>query len=343
MKKEILFLSLEDVVSAGGLDVKTAAEHLEHGFRLLSLGRVQQPMKTTLKPICEGGESEMGLVNCLPAYINLGEEEVFSCKILGAMPPNVRRGLPRATGLLTLFDSVHKSPLCVMDAQLISAVRTGAVSLLAARRLVSPETEEVGLVGAGVNMRTQLLALHHALPSLKRARVVSRGESKYEFAREMERMTGIQIKAVQTPEDAVSGCKLVVTCLPNVTQPVVKAQWIDKVGVTVFNIGCYEVEATLLSRMDRIVADVWEQGKHRGVQTHAQAVAQGIIPETRVEDLAPILVGERPGRSARDENIFFCPTGLGFEDGIVGWNIYKSALARRIGTTLTLWNSPKWI
>lgn len=342
-EKQILFLSLEDVINCGGTDVAQAADDLENGFRLLYSGKIIQPMKTTLRAKKDKHEHSIGLVNFLPAYISLGDEEVISCKALGAMPSNVERGFPRATGVITLFDSETKSPICIMDAQAISATRTGGVSLLAARKFASSDIEEIGLVGAGVNMRTQLLGLSLALKKLKKVRIFSRGNSKKLFAKEMGERTGLSITPVESAKEAVSNCRMYVTCLPNVNKPAVMNEYVIKQGVTIFNIGCYENEDTILARMDRVIADIWEQGKHRGVQSHAIAVAHGIIPEQKIEDLAPIIAGVKPGRISENENIFFCPTGLGFEDAIVAWRVYKNAVDKQIGTWLTLWKSHKWI
>lgn len=341
--KKILFLSLENVIQCGGADILLAAADVAQGFLLLEDEKIVNPVKTSLRGKKGLHEHSIGLVNFLPAYIELPKGDIIGCKILGAMPSNIELGIPRATGLIVLFDFRTKTPICVMDAQVISATRTGGVSYLAAQKLANLDTEEIGLIGAGVNMRTQLLGLANALPKLKKVRVFSRGESKHIFAREMSERTGLRITPVENPEDAVRDCILIVTCLPNVNKPVVKAGWVREKGVTVINIGCYENETILLVRMDRIIADIWEHGKHRGVQTHAIAVAEGVIPESRIEDFGPILAGKKPGRQAPDENIFFCPTGLGFEDTLVAWRVFHIAKEKGIGTWLTLWESSKWI
>jgi len=279
----------------------------------------------------------------MPSLVLSDGEEVFGCKSIGAMPSNVALGLPRATGLITLFDAKTKMPRCVMDAQVISAPRTGAVSLLAAQELVPRDTQEVALIGAGVNMRTQLLGLRAALPSLRHARVYSEGPSKHRFAEEMSRRTQMMIRPATSAEEAVRGASFVVTCVSRDDRPVVQDRWIGERGVTVFSIGGYEVEASLLSRMDRVVADRWIDVKSRNYQTHAVAVAQGIIPESRVEDLGPILAGQRAGRTSRQESIFFSPVGLAFEDILVADRVFREAIRRGVGQRLRLWDLPDWI
>ena len=170
--------------------------------------------------------------------------------------------------------------------------------------------------------------------------VYSEGPSKHRFAEEMSRRTQMVIRPATSAEEAVRGASFVVTCVSRDDRPVVQDRWIGERGVTVFSIGGYEVEASLLSRMDRVVADRWIDVKSRNYQTHAVAVAQGIIPESRVEDLGPILAGQRAGRTSRQESIFFSPVGLAFEDILVADRVFREAIRRGVGQRLRLWDSP---
>lgn len=341
--KEILLLSHEDVLECGGTDIDTAKIQIERAFHAFMDGDVLQPDKTTLKFIKKGEENRMGLVNVLPAYVNFGDVEIYSCKALGAMPSNVLKGIPRATGTITLFDPDTKTPICIMDAQVISAIRTGAVSSLAAKKLIPLSTSSICLIGAGVNMRTQLMGLKSALPNLKKVYVHSKLNSKYEFKELMSKMLDLEIVPVKDPEDIIRSSSVIVTCLPNGVAPIVKEEWVQTKGVTIFNIGGHETEYQLMSRMDRVIADIWQQAKKRGTQPHALAVKHETIPEAKVEEIAPILTGRTAGRVSPVENIFFSPTGLGFEDAVVAHKIYMNALERKIGTNFTLWKNSKWI
>lgn len=343
MKKEILLLSHENVLQCGGSDIYSAIEEIDKAFKAFMDGDVLQPDKVTLKFTKKGEENRMGLVNVLPAYVNFGETEIYSCKALGAMPSNVEKGIPRATGTITLFDPETKSPVCIMDAQVISAMRTGAVSALAANKLIPEGLDSLCMIGAGVNMRTQLLGIKAALPNLKKVFVHSRYTSKYHFAEVMSERLNLQIIPVEDPEQHIRQASMIVTCLPNGVAPVVKADWISQKGITIFNIGGHETEYQLLSKMDRVIADLWQQAKKRGTQPHALAVKNGIISESKVEEIAPILTGQVPGRTSSDENIFFSPTGLGFEDAVVAHRIYQMAVEKNVGTKFTLWENSDWI
>lgn len=342
-KKEILLLSHENVLACGGADLAPAIVDIDRAFHAFVAGDVLQPDKTTLKFTKHGEENRMGLVNVLPAYVNLGETEIYSCKALGAMPSNVHKGLPRATGTITLFDPDTKSPVCIMDAQVISAIRTGAVSALAAKKLLPADLDSICLIGAGVNMRTQLMGIKAALPSLKKVYVHSSRDTKYKFAEIMAAKLNLDIEPIQEPENAIREARAIITCLPNGVPPLVKADWVQKSGITIFNIGGHETEYVLLDRMDRIIADIWQQAKKRGTQPHALAVKHNLITEDKVEEIAPILTGKKAGRQSPQENIFFSPTGLGFEDAVVAHRVYRNALSLDVGTKFCLWNDSNWI
>ena len=338
----MLFLSREDILATGANQMDVVVPVVEEALRLLGTDDVIQPPKTTLK-FAGTHEKYGGLVNVLPAAMHRSGEHIYGLKALGAMPSNNEIGIPRATGLIVLFDGKTKAPYAVMDAQVISAMRTGAVSALAARLLCKPTTSQLGLIGAGVNMRTQLAGLLYSLPDVRNVKVYSRGNSKDVFVDEMRTVyPTVTIATTSSAEEAAKDADLIVTCVANSDSPVVKKEAIDRPGVTIFNIGCLENEPALLKNMDMIVSDHWEYSKHRGVQTHAVAYQQGIITDDAVCDLSDIMRGTRSPRTGQDEKIFFCPTGLGVEDIAVAEMIYERAVARQIGTELALWDGERW-
>lgn len=316
---------------------------VESAFSAWNKGNVLQPAKTTLKYL-DRHERYGGLVNVLPAAMRDERGEIYGVKQLGAMPSNVEYGLPRATGLITLFDGTTKTPVAVMDGQVVSAMRTGAVSALAARALCRADTKHLGLIGAGVNMRTQLMGLLHALPKVATVTVYSRGDSKHNFVSNMsKRFPQVDFRAANSSREAVEHADVVVTCVANADKPVVAADDLNRPGLTVFNIGCLENEPKLLASMDVVVADYWEHSKHRGVQTHAVAYQQGYIKDGDIIDLKDILAGAAKGRTSPEQRIFFAPTGLGVEDVAVARELLARAEAENVGQVMELWRGESWI
>jgi len=335
---EARFLSLEHVIKAGGADMGGAIADVTQGFELLNNGKVTQPHKVALSPT---GLPTKGF-NLLPAIVEIGDRSIFGCKILGANPNNVARGLPRATGLITLYDGESNTPLAVMDAQVISATRTGAVSGLAARHLVQPDTESVGLVGAGVNMRTQLLGVNHELPQLREVTVYSPNGSKYDFADTMSNRTGLDITPAQDAQSVIEGNKFNILCTTKPRRPLIEAEWLPSDGMTIFNISGVATPPEALPSMDRLVTDSWTDCATRSTQTLPKAVELELVQESRIEELGTILKTQN-GRRTPQEDIFFCPVGLAFEDVMVAWRVYNTAIKEGIGQKVDLWVNPKWI
>ena len=70
--------------------------------------------------------------------------------------------MPRASATIVLNDPDTKFPLCIMDGALISAMRTGASSGVAAKYLAKKNAETILLVGAGYQNQMQLEAIYTA-------------------------------------------------------------------------------------------------------------------------------------------------------------------------------------
>src|SRR6476661_10763222 len=167
-----LYLSQEDVVAAGGLDMAAVVDVIERAFRVKADGDVRMPPKVMITWADEPGtEEKHGRIMATPAYIG-GEFDVAGLKWIPSVPQNPERnGLPRANALILLSDRATGLPLAVMDGTVVSAMRTGAVTGLAVRHLAVPDSRVACLLGAGVLAHTQRAALRSAMPELAEVRV----------------------------------------------------------------------------------------------------------------------------------------------------------------------------
>lgn len=337
-KHEALFLSVEDVVQAGGADMALAIQDLEQGFYAYEAGKVSQPPKTSIGGFTGSSDN---FVNIMPSHAHMGGEEIFGCKIIGSNPENSRNGTPRAVGFIALLDSDSKLPIAIMDAQVISAIRTGAASALATRVLTAA-TESVGLIGAGINMRTQLLGVMEELPSLERVVVHTRNGSKKVFADEMSKRTGLEIIPKETAEEVIKGNSFNILCTTKPSSPIIEDDWVSRGGSTLFNISGLATPVETVSRMDRMVSDSWVDCSHRDTQSLSRAEKLGMVDPARIENLGTILM-DGVGRKNAQEDIFFCPVGLAFEDIVVAERVYRNAKELGIGQSLRFWDNPKWI
>lgn len=339
---EFTYLSQEGVIAAGALDMKMAMSAVERAFELLDEGKVVIPSKIVM--ILPPSERERGRINGLSAYIG-GDMEAAGIKWIPSFPRNPReRNLPRANAFIILNDTHTGMPLAVMDGTIISAMRTGAVGGIGAKLLAREDSETVGMIGTGVQARTQAMALKEALPCLKEIRGYRRTRKTAPAdAKEIQKLTGIRTVAVDNPKDAVEKADVIVTAT-TADEPIVKDDWVKK-GSLLIHVGSYvEEEYNVVLHSDKIVVDDWEVVKHRKTPVLARMYDAGLIKDGDIHaNLVEIVGCKKPGRETKNERIFLAPIGMAHEDIAFASKIYERARERGIGKTLRLWSKPMWV
>jgi ornithine cyclodeaminase/alanine dehydrogenase-like protein (mu-crystallin family) len=328
---EFLYLNQADIKETG-VNMAIAMEAVEDAFRLHHQGKTILPAKTVL----DLDERERGRGNAMPAYVG-GDYEVFGIKWISGFPKNpARHGLPRGIGLFILNDSWTGAPLAVMDCTLLSAMRTGAVTGVGAKYLARHDAKVVAMIGAGVQARTQLQALHVARPELEVVRVYDvRHEAAEKYAHDMTLELDLDVRAVDNPERAVRGADVVVT-VTVADEPIVKDAWMKK-GSYFAAVGSYqEEEFAVVANSDKVFVDGLEHVLHRRTPVIALMVAGGTLDEHKVGELGAVVCGDIPGRETPDERIFFSPIGMGTEDVCLCFKAYKLALEKGVGKRLQL-------
>lgn len=334
-QQTLLYLSGDDVIRLGGLDMKAALEDVEEVMRLVYKKDCILPGKTSMgfgKTIED--ESTKGRINAMPAYIG-GRYNIAGIKWIGSNPLNVEKGLPRASATIILNDPDTKMPICVMNGADISAVRTGASSGVAAKYLAKKNAETILLVGAGYQNQMQLEAIYEARPSLKYFYVVDiHLETAKRFCKIMGEKLGIEI----TPLTDYSQCDRVPDVTVNATSaptPVmdIAAAHPGNMHVCVGGLD----HPDLYKRADKIVCDSWEQVLHRPVCYMARDAIAKKFDDSVIyaEELGEIAAGDKVGRESDDEFCYYKPVGMGVLDLAIAVRVYRKALAEGIGTTLT--------
>lgn len=341
-KVEFLYLSQEDVIAAGGLDMDGTLATVEETFRLWGEGDYVQPIKPAIRwgpPITE---NTRGRVIAMPAYVG-GNVDTVGIKWIPSMPENPRKhGLPRAIAVIVINDPYTGVPLAIMDGTVISAMRTGAASGVAAKYLARSDAEVLGLVGAGVQNRTQLLAISRTLPQLKEARVFDIVPEKARaFCDEMGTQTGLYLRPVGSAREAIQDADVFVTATVS-SDPYVRPEWL-KPGCFHAEISSWDTDPSVLTAYDRIYVDDWKAIKHGAKHVSARAVVNGVIPESAIRaELGEVAAGKKPGRENPTERILFNPIGLPVNDVSEATRVYRSAKAKGIGRMLPLWENPTW-
>ena len=207
----MLILTRHDVETL--LTMPDAIAAVEDGFRQLGLGNVVMPQRAAT-PIA----SHNGLHLSMPAFVG-GDPGTLTIKIVTVYSDNQTRfGLPTIQGMLLLHDARNGQLLAMLDAEHLTAVRTGAASGVATRYLARPEVATVTLFGAGAQAGAQLAAMCAVRP-IRRAFVITRSGAKdVAFCAEMATKLGIEVTATRDVQAAVSTADIICTAT-NATTP----------------------------------------------------------------------------------------------------------------------------
>ncbi|HYF17928.1 MAG TPA: delta(1)-pyrroline-2-carboxylate reductase family protein [Ramlibacter sp.] len=134
-------------------------------------------------------------------------------KLITYVAGNAPRGLPAVQGDIVVFDAVDGRRLAILDGPTVTARRTAAVSLLAAR-LLAPRTEgPLLIVGAGVQGRSHLEAFVGEL-GVREVRIASARRASAQALADHAKALGARAEVVDDPNAVLADCPLVVTATP---------------------------------------------------------------------------------------------------------------------------------
>jgi len=337
---EVLFLTQEEVIKAGVLDMSLTVPTMEQVFSLHEKNDYVLPQKCVLRWGDLESESTKGRINCMPGYIG-GDLSAVGIKWIASAPQNpFKYNLPRASAVIILNDPETLVPIAIMDGAAISAARTGANSGVAAKYLAKKNSKTLGLIGAGVQNRTQLLAVNYAHPEIQTIKIYDLFEDRAaKFAKEMSATIGKDIIVAKTAYEAVKDSDIFITATVTKT-PIIKPDWIEP-GVFYCHVGSHECEFETILNMDKRIVDDWSEIKHRGVESLAIMFNSGMIDDSYINaEIGQVINGVKKGRENDTETIYFNTVGMGIEDVALAIKIYRKAVEMGLGKKLSLWEKP---
>jgi N-[(2S)-2-amino-2-carboxyethyl]-L-glutamate dehydrogenase len=334
-----LFLSQEDVVAAGGLDMGPTIDVVEEALRLYADGDAVLPPKVSIhwgKDI--DSEERDGRIMAMPAYVG-GEMDVAGLKWIPSVPDNPARGLPRGIGMILLSDRTTGLPVALLDGTIVSAMRTGAVGGICAKLFANARSRLVTMLGAGVQATTQLKALELVL-LLDEVRVWDIDPDRARLFCEREARDDFSLLPVADPAEACRDADLIVAATM-ASEPYVPPAWVGP-GTTFLSMSSLDPTLDLIRAADVLVVDVWQHDIEHPSRPFARALAAGFVTREDVFELGEVLSGSKPGRTDASQRVFVSPVGLGIEDVAAAWRIVRRADELGIGTPLRLWERPIW-
>jgi ornithine cyclodeaminase/alanine dehydrogenase len=321
--ENLLYLSQSDV-AAVGLTMTEIIAALERVFREKGEGRVEMPPKIGIHTMPDA------FIHAMPASIPA--QKAAGMKWVGGYPENSKRGLPYITGLLILNDAETGVPFALMDCTWITAQRTGAATAVAAKFLARPESATAGILGCGVQGRSNLEALKVVFPLKKVYAYDTDPNRAAEFAQELSTHLDIEVAPVSDPKQAVVNSDIVITAGPILRKPhaTIQRGWLrEGAFASLVDFDSYWHPAAL-HEVDKFCTDDVPQLHHYRDIGYFQDIPPIFA------DLGELVTGRKPGRQKKEERTIACNLGLALDDIAIAPLIYQRALEKGIGTWLPL-------
>jgi alanine dehydrogenase len=326
------FVSGPDI-DALGLTRLEIVDAVEDAIREHGEGRTSFEPRVHLTPD-NGG---IGHFNILRGHLDgLGERGISGVKVVGDFVPNYQHGLPSELAMATLFDPTTGVPLAVLDATMITAARTGAMTTVGARHLARPDSKILAHAGARGTAWWNVTMLDDLL-DLDEIRVTSRRpESREKFAEELSAELSTPVRVCATAEEAFDGADVLVEATRlTEPEPLLRTAAIKPGTLTVPYGTVSAVELDLLDVMDKVVVDDWREAQSGRFGSLRRHVDTGrLSPETLYAQIGEIVAGRRPGRENDAERNLFWHRGLSLLDVAIAHLILRRAEAADLGTML---------
>jgi len=323
---KILVLNNREVAEL--LPMKECIAVMREALSALASGNAQQPLRTIMRPA-----DAKGVMGLMPAFM-VGDPAAFGLKAICVFPGNPAQGKDAHQGAVLLFSGETGELLAMMNASAITAIRTAAVSGVAADLLARVDACNLAILGSGVQARSHLEAMSQ-VRSLRRCRIASRHfEHAKSFAKEMRPEFSFPLEPVETVEEALEGADLIVTATSAV-EPIVRREWIST-GAHLNLVGSStpktrEVDSETVAAaslfVDRRESTINEAGDY------LLALRDGLIgPDHIRAEIGEVLEGDKPGRTSLEEITLFKSLGLAIEDLFAAEYTFRKARAQQVGS-----------
>lgn len=315
----VRWLSRDDVAEAR-IPFASALDIVDATLRQHGDGAFENPAKTGIHP------KEGSFIHAMPGW--LPSQCLAGIKWIASYPSNHGRGLPNVTGLLVLNDPHTGLPVCVMDASLLTAVRTAAASAITSKYLSPHHVARVAIIGAGIQglYHIEMLSLVHPAAEFQ---IVDTDESATSrlLAKLRSKATIIPVKEAEV---AIRAADVVVTATSRLEDVAFRYGW-AKEGSLVLPVHARGWSQDVTTASDMLLTDDVEQFKN-----YMFADGSPYRDISRVKGaFSDVVAGRFAGRVRNMDRIVVFNLGLAIHDIAIGSAILTIAEDRGLGSIVS--------
>jgi ornithine cyclodeaminase/alanine dehydrogenase len=204
MPSDNSFTILSDTeLESMGIKPSEVADAIELALTAKAKGQLHTSPKTVIMP---------GDGRYMMSTLAVGEDGFIVVKQVSVCPSNTAKNLPTINGAIMVLDAKTGMLRAIVGANWITATRTAALSLVAARRMADPRSKKMAFVGTGVQAHAHLAAFSEEFP-LQQVRILGRGQANIEKLRERVCEDGFEAIVCKNPEDVLRDADIVVSSI----------------------------------------------------------------------------------------------------------------------------------
>jgi len=250
--------------------------------------------------------SDVGVIELMPT----SDGDMYGFKYVNGHPKNTAEGLQTVTAFGLLADVQSGYPVLLSEMTLLTALRTAAMSALAAKHLAPAGATTMAMIGNGAQSEFQCRAFQ-AICGITHVRLYDIDAAATAKCAANLSASGLHVTSCATPEDAVQGAHIITTCTADKQNATVLSDNMVGAGVHINAIGgdCpgkTELHKDILHRSDIFV----EYPPQTRVEGEIQA-----LPDTHpVTELHTVFSGQTTGRRDAKQITLFDSVGFAIED-----------------------------
>ena len=296
-----------DALDIERIPMKVVIGLMKEAFQLLSEGRVEVPLRSVLET-----SDHNGLALFMPSYAPTWN--LFGLKMVSVFAGN-QNPLPVIQGKMMVMSADNGTPLAILDAASVTALRTGAASGLATDLMASPSASTLAIFGTGAQAWTQVAGV---LDVRKIKQIIVKGtsrESEIAFCQRLNKTYSVPCQSLEDMKDLVIAdviCTATTSMHPLFTRAILKS------GVHINAVGAFkpqmrELGLDIISNckliVDQRLAALQEAGEV------AMPITEGTLSADCIHaELGEVIAGKKTGRTSEKEITVFKSVGNAIQD-----------------------------
>ena len=312
MQTKIPFISDREVKKL--LPVSEAIELMKKAFIQITNKSVTIPQRLNLDMPEVSADSLI-----MPVYSS--DDRKYGVKIVSLNRDNPAKDLPFIHALMILFDSENGKPLAILDAENLTAIRTGASSGLATQLFSIPDASTVAIFGAGIQAQYQLKAICE-VREIKKVFVFEKNLEKAKYLmNELANKLNVNIE-ISTDQKNLVKSHIICTATTS-SVPVFDDEFITP-GTHINAIGSYQPTKREIPTETLKRSSVFVDSKEACLKEAGDL----IIPIEEGNDITLTEIGEvlqnnKPGNLSEEELTLFKSVGNAVQDLICAIHIFN--------------------